>query len=153
DLQARRERLRGRRASAEKPRGSPPAGARVDRGTQRPAHRGDPPGADRDRRAQLTDLMAIVPAAVRHRKLARAGAGLPAALAAPAPRLGGCSPPLLTAGAPPGSWRGTAPPLLRPPQAAAPTSREHQRILAAYNGAYEDPKLEALLNGTVAKLV
>ena len=37
--------------------------------------------------------------------------------------------------------------------AAAPTQREHQRILAAYNGAYEDPKLEGLLNHTVAKLV
>ena len=35
----------------------------------------------------------------------------------------------------------------------APNSREHQRILAAYNGAYEDPKLEGLLNQVVASLV
>ena len=31
--------------------------------------------------------------------------------------------------------------------------REHQRILAAYNGVYEDPGLEALVNQTVEKLV
>jgi predicted Zn-dependent protease len=31
--------------------------------------------------------------------------------------------------------------------------REHQRILAAYNGTYEDPHLEALVNQTVEKLV
>jgi predicted Zn-dependent protease len=31
--------------------------------------------------------------------------------------------------------------------------REHQRILAAYNGAYEDRRLEALVNQTVEKLV
>jgi predicted Zn-dependent protease len=34
-----------------------------------------------------------------------------------------------------------------------PNQQEHQRILAAYNGAYEDPKLESLLNEVVAKLV
>ena len=38
----------------------------------------------------------------------------------------------------------------RAPPAA---QREHQRILAAYNGAYEDPRLEALVNQTVEKLV
>ena len=37
--------------------------------------------------------------------------------------------------------------------APIPTQREHQRILAAYNGAYDDPKLESLLNRMVAKLV
>jgi predicted Zn-dependent protease len=31
--------------------------------------------------------------------------------------------------------------------------REHQRILAAYNGIYDDPRLEALVNRTVEKLV
>jgi predicted Zn-dependent protease len=31
--------------------------------------------------------------------------------------------------------------------------REHQRILAAYNGTYEDARLEALINQTVEKLV
>ena len=35
----------------------------------------------------------------------------------------------------------------------ASTQREHQRILAAYGGAYEDSKLEAVLNQMVAKLV
>jgi predicted Zn-dependent protease len=43
------------------------------------------------------------------------------------------------------------------PQAAAALSpaaqREHQRILAAYNGPYEDARLEALVNQTVEKLV
>ncbi len=38
----------------------------------------------------------------------------------------------------------------QPPSAS---EREHQRILTAYNGAYDDPRLEALLNQTVAKLV
>jgi len=37
--------------------------------------------------------------------------------------------------------------------AATPASREHQRILAAYNGAYEDPKVEALLNDLAARLI
>jgi len=31
--------------------------------------------------------------------------------------------------------------------------REHERILAAYNGAYEDPRIEALVSDTVEKLV
>jgi predicted Zn-dependent protease len=35
----------------------------------------------------------------------------------------------------------------------AASAREHQRILAAYNGAYHDPRLEALLDQTIAKLV
>ena len=40
-------------------------------------------------------------------------------------------------------------------QAEAPTAgqREHLRILAAYGGAYEDPKLEAQLSQTVERLV
>ncbi|MEI7803735.1 MAG: M48 family metalloprotease [Hyphomicrobiales bacterium] len=33
------------------------------------------------------------------------------------------------------------------------TQREHQRILAAYGGSYDDPKLEALIGKTVDKLV
>jgi len=32
-------------------------------------------------------------------------------------------------------------------------SREHERILAAYGGVYHDPKLQALITDTVAKLV
>src|ERR1044072_100131 len=46
--------------------------------------------------------------------------------------------------------------LPEPPKAgeiAPATQREHTRILAAYGGAYEDPKLEALLAQTVGKLV
>jgi predicted Zn-dependent protease len=31
--------------------------------------------------------------------------------------------------------------------------REHERILAAYNGAYEDPRIEAMVSETVEKLV
>jgi predicted Zn-dependent protease len=45
--------------------------------------------------------------------------------------------------------------LPEPPRADAPqpTQREHQRILAAYGGAYENPRLEALITQTVDKLV
>jgi predicted Zn-dependent protease len=69
--------------------------------------------------------------------------------------LAGCSSSLLSVGAPPGSL----PVPMRqaqqqsPPQPGAAEQREHQRILAAYNGAYEDPRLEALVSETVAKLV
>jgi predicted Zn-dependent protease len=43
----------------------------------------------------------------------------------------------------------------KPPERPASTAadREHQRILTAYNGAYADPRLEALINQTIAKLV
>jgi predicted Zn-dependent protease len=34
-----------------------------------------------------------------------------------------------------------------------PVTRGHKRILAAYGGAYDDPRLEALLNKTVERLV
>jgi predicted Zn-dependent protease len=93
-----------------------------------------------------------VDAAVRHpsvlgaRRLAPAGAAAAFALL-----LAGCSSSLLTMGAPPGSLPEAPRQAQQQPQ--APTSREHQRILAAYNGAYDDPKLEGLLNQTVAKLV
>jgi len=99
------------------------------------------------------DLIAIVHAAVRHRTLLGARRLAPMALAIIGLGLAGCSSSLLTAGAPPGSLPEMArqlPPAQQPP---APTSREHQRILAAYGGAYDDPKLEGLLNETVAKLV
>jgi predicted Zn-dependent protease len=72
--------------------------------------------------------------------------------------LAGCSSSMLSVGAPPAALPG-APPLSQTetaqtqPAAPQPTSREHQRILAAYNGAYEDPKLEGLLNHTVERLV
>ena len=38
-------------------------------------------------------------------------------------------------------------------EVAQPVQREHARILAAYGGAYENPRLEALLAQTVDKLV
>src|SRR3954470_9968016 len=69
--------------------------------------------------------------------------------------LAGCSSSLLSVGAPPGSL----PSLPQPPRQAqqqqlpASTQREHQRILAAYGGAYEDARLEAVLNQMVVKLV
>jgi predicted Zn-dependent protease len=70
--------------------------------------------------------------------------------------LAGCSSALLSVGAPPGGLP-EVPQQAQPqqPRSQPPTEgqREHERILAAYNGAYEDPKLEALLNHTVAQLV
>jgi len=67
--------------------------------------------------------------------------------------LAGCSSSLLTVGAPPGALP-EAPRLAQPQQQnPPPNAREHQRILAAYNGAYEDPQLEGLLDQVVAKLV
>src|SRR5688572_31539878 len=36
---------------------------------------------------------------------------------------------------------------------ATAAEREHQRILTAYNGPYDDPRLEAMVNKTIAKLV
>jgi predicted Zn-dependent protease len=36
---------------------------------------------------------------------------------------------------------------------AQPTQREHLRILAAYGGAYDDPKLQTLISQTVERLV
>ncbi|MCC6889378.1 MAG: M48 family metalloprotease [Hyphomicrobiales bacterium] len=43
-----------------------------------------------------------------------------------------------------------------PPQRAAPPTagqREHERILASYNGAYQDPRLDAVVGRTVEQLV
>jgi predicted Zn-dependent protease len=42
-----------------------------------------------------------------------------------------------------------------PPQTQAntPAQREHARIVAAYGGLYDDPKLEALVNETIDRLV
>lgn len=45
---------------------------------------------------------------------------------------------------------------VKPARAAAPTQKsehEHKRILASYGGAYDDPRLEALINRTVERLV
>jgi predicted Zn-dependent protease len=63
--------------------------------------------------------------------------------------LAGCSSTLLYTELPPATTRSMKPGAEPPPA----NQREHQRILAAYNGAYEDAKLEAVLNQAVAKLV
>ena len=36
---------------------------------------------------------------------------------------------------------------------ARPAEREHERILSSYGGAYDDPRLEALISKTVDRLV
>jgi predicted Zn-dependent protease len=38
-------------------------------------------------------------------------------------------------------------------QSTPPGQREHQRVLAAYGGSYEDPKLQAMLTRMVNRLV
>jgi predicted Zn-dependent protease len=91
-------------------------------------------------------------------RVLRAGRGFaPALLALLGLALAGCSSSILSVGAPPAGLPGAPPPAQQPGVAQqeppGPTSREHQRILAAYNGAYDDPKLEGLLNHTVEKLV
>jgi predicted Zn-dependent protease len=48
---------------------------------------------------------------------------------------------------------GSIPAAPKEASAATPTEREHQRILSAYNGAYDDPRVEAMVKQTVDKLV
>ena len=96
-------------------------------------------------RGRHSETVGSVPATAHGR---RSGGGLLCGLA-----LAGCSSSLLSVGAPPGAARGAEAASSSRRNNQPPPSREHQRILAAYNGAYEDPKLEALLNQTVAKLV
>src|SRR5262249_26173669 len=107
--------------------------------------------ADRDRGTPLNGNRTIAGSARREAPRAcaadRAALGVMLAL-----MLGGCSSSLLTAGAPPAGLPGASR-IVQLPPASGPTQREHQRILAAYNGAYDDPKLEGLLNQMVAKLV
>lgn len=64
--------------------------------------------------------------------------------------LGGCLTPDAT-----GSTRMVNLPEPPPQRAAAPTAaqREHERILVSYNGAYQDPKLDAVVGRAVEKLV
>src|SRR3954452_4112 len=50
----------------------------------------------------------------------------------------------------------TSPPATKPARTVAQTpaaEREHERILASYGGAYDDPRLEALITKTVDRLV
>src|SRR5437868_3926746 len=66
-----------------------------------------------------------------------------ALLVASALLLAGCSSSLLTGGIPPASLPQAPKVAQQAPSGAA--EREHRRILAAYNGAYEDAKLEAMV--------
>jgi predicted Zn-dependent protease len=85
------------------------------------------------------------------RKTTRAVFALMAALLAPV--LAGCSSALLTAGGPPASLPQRSTQAQQQDPQSTPAPREHQRILAAYGGAYEDPNLKGLINVTVTKLV
>src|SRR6516225_4506046 len=83
-------------------------------------------------------------------RLARAGMALAAAVLL-AGALAAC-----TASAPPIGPQAAAPPPLKPLDTSdmSPAAlREHQRILAAYGGVYNDPKLQAMLEETVEHLV
>src|SRR5262249_16932444 len=53
----------------------------------------------------------------------------------------------------PGSRQIFLPDLPKNVDANSPSVREHQRVLSAYGGAYEDPKLHAKLTNIVARLV
>jgi predicted Zn-dependent protease len=79
-----------------------------------------------------------------HRAIVLAGVALIGAL------VGGCSSRFLTS-----EQQLSLPTASRPAeQPVSPaTQREHQRILAAYGGAYDDPQLEAVVSHTVEKLV
>src|SRR5260370_35263220 len=112
------------------------------------------PARSKSRSPSATDNAknAIVDAAVRQPSVLGARRLAPAGAAALALLLAGCSSALLSIGAPPGSLPEAPRQAQQQPQPPAPTSREHQRILAAYNGAYDDPQLEGLLNQMVAKL-
>src|SRR5262249_56574968 len=105
--------------------------------------------ADRDRGTPLNGNRTIAGSARREAPRAyaadRAALGVMLAL-----MLGGCSSSLLTAGVPPAGLPG-APRILQQPPGSAPTQREHQRILAAYNGHYAAPELDGMANPLVAK--
>jgi len=66
--------------------------------------------------------------------------------------LAGCSSSLLSQGAPTASLS-EAPKQAQEQQGPVPNQREHERILVAYNGAYEDAKLEGLVNEMAVRLV
>jgi len=53
----------------------------------------------------------------------------------------------------PGGRQILLPDLPKNAEANSPSVREHQRVLAAYGGAYEDPKLHAKLTSIVSRLV
>src|SRR5262249_42648205 len=158
--QAQRVRLYERRPRAEAPAGSSRARAGICRTARWPLGRGHPAGADRAGRAQLAhDPEKWEPVFGKDHApqetlmtptRSRAGSGRLAALAVLALALFGCAE----------ATRfdlGERVPLREPPAKhtaeAAPAAREHQRILAAYGGAYHDARLEALITHTVERLV
>src|SRR5437879_4166520 len=109
----------------------------MDRRTQWTADRSDPSGADRNRRFEL--MQASVGWGTKSKARSWAGRFSWPAVVGLALTLAGC----LAATAPERKVS-----LPEPPKEAgqpAPAIREHQRILAAYNGAYDDPRLEALV--------
>src|SRR6516165_6922436 len=126
--------------------GSRSVTARVSSSPARSKSR-SPSATDRNSKNAIVDAAVRQPSVLGTRRLAPAGAAALALL------LAGCSSALLSIGAPPGSLPEAPRQAQQQPQPPAPTSREHQRILAAYNGAYDDPKLEGLVNQTAAKLV
>jgi predicted Zn-dependent protease len=93
-----------------------------------------------------TDLGAILePPAPARRRLAHAGIAVFALV------LAAC-----TASAPPIGPQASLPAPAKPAETSdmsQPASREHQRILAAYGGVYNDPKLQGLIEQTVERLV
>jgi predicted Zn-dependent protease len=74
-------------------------------------------------------------------------------VAAVASVLAGCSSSLLSHNVPMATSRAEPPKPAQEQRAPVPNQREHERILAAYNGAYEDLKLEGMLNDMAARLV
>ena len=76
-----------------------------------------------------------------------------AAVAALLPLLASCITDQATTPSPVAAASTAAPVAEKPAEMAPATQREHARILAAYGGAYSQPKLEALLAQTVDRLV
>ena len=149
DRETQRARLRGRRRAAEKP--GEPARACVGGWRIATDRASRPSGRSRSRllSADVTAANATpevfgarraLDAARALRRISRSAQRLePRARSRVCARPGGCSSALLTAGGPPAALPQS------PRQAALETAprrapqREHERILAAYNGAYDDP--------------
>ncbi|MPZ41493.1 MAG: M48 family metalloprotease [Rhizobiales bacterium] len=134
-----------RRAEPPGAREQAPPRAWLGRGSQRSANRGQPSRADRVGRSELT--IAVQTTRKPTRTTGRLAGAAAVALGL---LLGGCLTP--STSTPPRQVDLPEPP---PQRAPAPTAaqREHERILASYNGAYQDPRLDAVVNRAVEKLV
>src|SRR5262249_49586133 len=119
-------------------------GARLDRGAKRPKDRGKSAGADRGCRTELMQEGVGRNGGTNAHGIGRA---LPVVFALSL-ALAGC----FAVGAPT-NQRGTLPDPPKDSGPPPPAVREHQRILAAYSGTYEDARLEALVRQTVDKLI